>query len=164
MTGPAVRIASDALANMQTALRAALPRETGGILLGWRSSPHVVVVDALHVHDPDAATTQYLRRHGAATDALDHYLATAHNPDIGYVGEWHTHPMPSEPSITDKNSIAAAASNTDAPIAIIVLAWNSTTSDSTTHAAIVRRHDNHVVLTPAPCIPLEGADCDNPTE
>jgi integrative and conjugative element protein (TIGR02256 family) len=164
VTRPAVRIASGALTDMQTALRAALPRETGGILLGWRSSPNIVVVDALHVPDPDAAETQYLRRHGVATDALDQYLATSHNPDIGYVGEWHTHPMPSDPSITDKNSIAAAATSTDAPIAIIVLAWNSATSESTIHAAIVRTHVNHVVLTPAPCMPIEGADPDNSIE
>lgn len=164
MTRPAVRIASGALTDMQAALHAALPRETGGILLGWRGLPNIVVVDALHVPDPDAAETQYLRRHGAATDALDRYLATSHNPDIGYVGEWHTHPMPSDPSVTDKNSIATAATSTDAPIAIIVLAWNSATSESTIHAAIARRLDNQIVLTPAPCIPIEGADSDNPIE
>jgi integrative and conjugative element protein (TIGR02256 family) len=157
MTSPVVQVVPGVLERMQDALLAALPRETGGILVGWRDGTDVVVIDALSVPDEGAQTMHYTRHHDKATRVLDRYLADATDPMIGYVGEWHTHPWPSPPSRTDRTSVAAAASRTDAAVALIVLAWDANQSDADVHTAIVHRRSGQLVLVPATCTIKEGA-------
>lgn len=163
-SAPTIELHPAALTRMQEALLASLPRETGGILIGWRDDTNVIVTDALVVTDSKAGRTRYQRRQKAAKKALDAYLAATTNPLVGYVGEWHTHPALSPPSSTDLDSIAAAAAQTDAPVALIVLATNENSPEIQVHGNIAAQTGEHVIVTPAPCeSPKDIAMTSNPS-
>ncbi len=102
-------------------------RETGGLLLGWRTSDGVVhVTDMVEVPDPSARHTAYKRRHARATAALDGVLAAQpQGSPVGYVGEWHTHPAPVGPSWIDRREIRRISKKTSAPVALIVCAYDA---------------------------------------
>jgi len=117
---PEILVAQDALDAMVAAGLAALPRETGGILAGYRTDRGIVVTRAVVV--PDAASTGlgYLRRQRPASAELATLRATA--PKIvGYVGEWHTHPADQPPSQTDIASFRRTAQSTTDHVALVVL-------------------------------------------
>lgn len=158
MNAPVIELHPEAATQMHEALHAALPQETGGILVGWRNDGNVIVTDALVVADEHADGSNYNRRQASATAVLNRYLASATNPLAGYVGEWHTHPQPCPPSPTDIASIAAAANQTDAPVAIIVLAWDEKRKRTQTHSAIAYATNGPLNVVPARCqAPQENA-------
>lgn len=66
--------------------------EAGGILLGFRRSPHLHVADLTEPLPTDERTRVWFRRnhHGHAQAALRHWERTHRTGD--YLGEWHTHP------------------------------------------------------------------------
>lgn len=66
--------------------------ESGGILLGRRRSKHFEVVYATTPYQSDEQSpTSFLREpDGHQVVATD--LWTASGGEVGYVGEWHTHP------------------------------------------------------------------------
>lgn len=102
--------------------RAALPKETGGILLGFRTPDLVVVTRLLTVPDPRSSRHSYRRRRRHAQDQM----AAARTDDagaVGYVGEWHTHPADQPPSRTDLRALAATARLAAGPVALLVLAY-----------------------------------------
>lgn len=99
-----------------------LPREVGGILVGWREGTHVIVVqDMLVVPYQSPSHSRYDRNHAPAEELLQQHLAEADNPQLGYVGEWHSHPAPQPPSSLDLSTIRNIAGRLDEPIALIVL-------------------------------------------
>lgn len=99
----------------------ALPRETGGILLGFRTPENIVVTRALTVPDPSSSGHGYLRHHrrAQARMALDRGDAPI---VVGYVGEWHTHPADVGPSRTDLRALGATARLAEGPVGLVVLA------------------------------------------
>lgn len=122
-TPPApVRIDRGALADAESLADAALPQETGGILLGDRADGVVVVRRFLEVPDEAAGTTRYQRQHGPAQEALDRILGLE-PPDslLGYVGEWHSHPGPAGPSRQDVKELRASARRLKHPVALVAL-------------------------------------------
>lgn len=122
---PIVSIATRALASASVAAEDALPRETGGILLGWREPDAVVVSEMIEVVDPEASPMSYVRRHAHAEAALQRALEDAAPGDpVGYVGEWHAHPAPQGPSRQDRRELRALARRTAHPVALVVLAHN----------------------------------------
>lgn len=117
-----LQLASTALNNGSDLARAALPRETGGILVGWHEGDTIVVVDVLPVPDKHAGGHHYSRNHKRAQRVLaQHRKQTADN-NVGYVGEWHSHPMPQPPSHLDLNSLAELTEVTDQTVALVVFA------------------------------------------
>lgn len=120
---PSITITARAAAAAEGAAENALPRETGGILLGWRHDPAgngFHVVGALEVVDPKSGRATYHRRHARAQTALAAALVRLDDPDIGYVGEWHSHPQPQGPSPLDRHSIRCFALRHDNPIVLVV--------------------------------------------
>ncbi|WP_442972238.1 Mov34/MPN/PAD-1 family protein [Rhodococcus sp. WAY2] len=105
---------------MHAAGAAALPRETGGILIGFRTEDQIVVTRAIVIADERSTRRAYLRRERRAQLALTSILASAHSV-IGYVGEWHTHPADQPPSHTDIESLKQIAAATSDLVALIVL-------------------------------------------
>jgi proteasome lid subunit RPN8/RPN11 len=91
---------------MRTAATTALPNETGGILLGYRTLDGVRVTGAIEVPDRRATGTSYRRSHRHASRKLATALALepAGSP-VGYVGEWHSHPAPQPPSAPDLTAL-----------------------------------------------------------
>ena len=105
-----------------------LPRETGGILLGYHESNAIVVTNALTINSDRESTTQYVRNDVKANKLLENFLADRATDDpTGYVGEWHSHPAPAGPSPLDVNVLHAIAKTSDVPIALVVCSASPTT-------------------------------------
>ena len=103
----------------------AFPRETGGILLGWREPDAIVVVRLLKVTDPESGCASYTRIHAYAESALLEAIAVMDPGDpVGYVGEWHSHPALQGPSRRDRRELRAVARRTEHPVALIVVAYD----------------------------------------
>lgn len=66
--------------------------ERSGILLGYRTSDEIVVVDMREVPDSKAHRFGYTRRRAPAQRLLDAYLtALRSSADVGWVGDFHSH-------------------------------------------------------------------------
>lgn len=118
---PAIEL--DALATMTDAADRAIPKETGGILLGFRSDQGLHITGAIEVTDLRATKHAYRRAHRRASKLLAAALADQPSDSpVGYVGEWHTHPAPAGPSDIDMHAIAATALAATDQIALVVLA------------------------------------------
>lgn len=101
----------------------AVPHETGGILLGWRTEEAIEVVDVLEVPDPNARLTSYERRHQPAEVALAAALDfLPSESEVGYVGEWHSHCASARHSRQDRRELRALSVLSENPLALIVFA------------------------------------------
>lgn len=101
----------------------ALPRETGGILLGWRGGGRTegcTVTRAVEVPDARSGRCTYERSHAAAEAALQQALGSLADPDLGYIGEWHSHTKIQPPSPQDRSSIRGAARHSDDTLVLVV--------------------------------------------
>jgi integrative and conjugative element protein (TIGR02256 family) len=122
MTRRPVRVTVAATAADLIAKRArkAAPNETGGLLLGWWEGTAVVVAHAVEVPDPDATSSRWTRHENTAQAALDAALSDPSHPWLGYVGDWHSHPAPVDPSTTDELSLRHASRQYPQPLALLV--------------------------------------------
>jgi integrative and conjugative element protein (TIGR02256 family) len=117
-----VRVLDSALGEARTFAETALPGETGGILLGYRSERGVEVQGFLEVPDEQAGPTRYRRRHAAAQARLEAAIAgELPGSPIGYVGEWHSHPEKEGPSSRDVHELRECARQVKDHIALVVL-------------------------------------------
>ncbi len=153
-----VRVLETALANPRTLADAALPNETGGILLGHRRGQEVIVERFLEVPDEDATPTSYRRRHVEAQAALDALLA-AEPPGsaLGYVGEWHSHPGRAGASRRDVKQLRESADQTGAPVALMVLLADGRSWEPSAWIAIGRR-TRRARVEPLSPPPAEGGE------
>lgn len=134
---------------VQSASRA-LPREAGGILVGWSEGTDFVVSDVLAVEDPSAGHYHYVRNHAAADAALAEYLESTTDPATGYVGEWHSHPMLHPPSGTDYQSIDGVVREGAASAVMLVIAFGAE-GITTAFGVVALRDGDHVeILRVAP--------------
>jgi integrative and conjugative element protein (TIGR02256 family) len=117
-----VLVARDALDDAVRAGRDALPKETGGILLGFRTPAQVVVTRVLVIDDPRSSRTRYLRRRRRAQQQMTQALVDAPSV-VGYVGEWHTHPESQRPSGMDVRAVGEIARLAGGAIALLVVAF-----------------------------------------
>lgn len=101
---------------------AALPYETGGVLIGFRTPDLVVVTRTLCVPDPRSSPHRYRRDRRRAQAQMAAAGINTISP-MGYVGEWHTHPADFPPSRTDERALASTARSTGQPVALMVLAY-----------------------------------------
>lgn len=124
----------------QRAASAALPHETGGILIGWYRGDTINVERFLEVKDPDAGTHSYTRRREQADSALSDFLAREGvGTELGYVGEWHVHPRQQPPSPTDVASLSVVAAKLEEPVLLIVLARRGDDWDVYSYVTMHRR-------------------------
>lgn len=142
---PRLHLSTTALTNGAALARMALPRETGGILVGWHEGDTVVVTDVLPVPDKCAGGHHYNRNHKRAQRVLDVHRKQTADENVGYVGEWHSHPAPQPPSHVDLNSLADLTEATDQTVALVVFAVHP---DGTVNAvgAAGRRHGRTVTI------------------
>lgn len=121
---PRLRLAESACAAAARMALEACPLETGGILLGWHEADTIVVSHVLRIGDPHASTHEYVRNDEAAQRALDTFRSVSADGRIGYVGEWHSHPVAQPPSPIDYASLRQLAQEVDHPVALAVFAVN----------------------------------------
>ena len=143
MTDPVeITLSLHAAGTIRDAAWAAMPRETGGILIGWRGGPSrlaVSVYAALVVQDPSAAHTTYELNRDRAQAALDAYLVGQLDHKLGYIGEWHSHPAAQPPSPQDLRSLLASARRAAGPVALVVPAIAPGHTELTWHGRVAER-------------------------
>ena len=101
----------------------ALPVETGGILVGYRTADAIVVADALEVPDSNSSPTSYRRDQELAQVVLDERLR--HEPRssyFGFVGDWHSHTRNARASIRDLKTLRTNTASDGDSLALIVIA------------------------------------------
>lgn len=106
-------LAESAATAMLRAAAAAHPSETGGLLLGPRSSQRPWVTHVLEVPSARRSPAHYVLPAGLAHPLI----ACARRVDrrLGYLGEWHVHPVDTGPSRTDGRTMRRLASHAANP-------------------------------------------------
>jgi integrative and conjugative element protein (TIGR02256 family) len=131
---PEIHLADQARDTLVAAGRRSQHQECGGILIGYREGQVVFVEDALSVADPTAGHSSYLRRSRPAEEVLARYLeplaVEGEEFYLGYVGEWHTHPLPVPPSRTDRVAMRMMARRNPHAVAMVVVARHNDTTVS----------------------------------
>jgi len=106
-----------------------LPRETGGILLGYYdlNVNMVVVVDCLPAPEDSAASETMFERgiEGLSNSVQDASIKTA--GQVRYIGEWHSHPdgcssNPSSHDILQLTELASAMHDEGLPSLVLIIA------------------------------------------
>ena len=115
-----VNLSETALSTVYDRAATAMPVETGGVLVGCEVDGRITITDAIEIPDRNARCDRYGVPAGAASEAVE--LARATDPRVGYVGEWHSHPRPSAPSVTDQATMLSIAQSPDTanPVLLIV--------------------------------------------
>lgn len=115
-----VDVSERAEADLQSAAKAALPHETGGVLVGCVIDDRPVISQAIEIPDDLATVSEYRIAEGAAVRAVA--AARESDPRLGYLGEWHSHPSGAGPSTLDVAAMLRAAEEggTPEPVLIVV--------------------------------------------
>jgi Prokaryotic homologs of the JAB domain len=97
--------------DLERAAADAHPKETGGILVGVHTAGlRPWIVHAVEIPSKDSGRAHYVvpaRRRRQVVERL----RKLHDPRLGYLGEWHSHPMDVGASSTDLESIQAIAND-----------------------------------------------------
>lgn len=117
---PKVDLHPDAAELIHSRAVVSRPRETGGLLLGWWDGETTVIRYAVEVTDPDATSHSWSRAHDSAQTALASALERHEHPWLGYVGDWHSHPLPRGASQQDRVSIRRASTAVAGPAVLLV--------------------------------------------
>lgn len=96
--------AADAIVS---AALAAHPDETGGILVGVRAGGHPWVTHAEEIPSGSRGPAHYTVPQGVTCQVVDRLRAS--DGRVGYLGEWHVHPVNCGPSPTDFSTLAELA-------------------------------------------------------
>ena len=97
----------------------AMPLETGGILVGCEVHGRITITSAIEIPDHNARIDKYTVAQGTTGPAVQG--AQEVDPRVGYVGEWHTHPESSRPSITDLTTMLNLAQEPDISNPVLLL-------------------------------------------
>ncbi len=98
-----------------------LCREVGGLLLGYYADRGPRAAEALVVPDPRATRIRYRRDATLAARILDERVRADTTGLLGYLGEWHTHPLPFGPSGPDVRASVRLAAYGGHEVALLVL-------------------------------------------
>jgi len=97
----------------------ALPLETGGILVGCKVHGRVTITSAIEIPDYGAGIDNYTVAQGTTRPAVQG--AQEVDSRVGYVGEWHSHPDNSPPSLTDLATMLNLAQQPDIKNPVLVV-------------------------------------------
>lgn len=100
-----VLIAEHVAVSMTKMAGAALPCETGGILVGVKARRSIWIVGALELVE-ERSPGHYTVPKGATKPAV-HRARKTIDPRVGYAGEWHSHTGDFGPSSTDRAAMRA---------------------------------------------------------
>lgn len=102
-TPPRAYIVEEALDRLTQAAEQASPYETGGLLVGARTSDGVWITLFLELTTARRSKTRYRIPSGMTHQAIDG--ARRQDARVGYLGDWHTHPADAGPSDLDIASL-----------------------------------------------------------
>ena len=115
-------VSGAALTAAKEAAESRIPRETGGILIGFRSCKDVHVVDIVEVPDDRSTGSRFVLRENSREAALARYLNQV-PPEcpFGYVGSWHSHPTKAHASGRDLQTLYQEAKTAADFVAMVIL-------------------------------------------
>lgn len=148
-------ITRSALVAAEQAAYSRIPRETGGILIGFRSASDVYITDVVEVADDHSTGCRFVLREESREKALTRYLREA-PPEcpFGYVGSWHSHPAQVGASSRDMKTLRQEARSAPDLVAMMVLmqasnsAWVVEGAIGYPRRAIARRANRRPRLRP----------------
>lgn len=132
-SGTKITIAHDVIAAMRLFRKKSAPNETGGILLGSfdivRNVVHIVA--ALPAPEDSRQSPTYFVRGSAHLKPLVDHIARGSAGQIGYLGEWHSHPdgVAARPSADDEQVFSYLQSHigpTGAPFSMVICGKDET--------------------------------------
>jgi integrative and conjugative element protein (TIGR02256 family) len=106
------QILNEALKFIHLESKRHFPDETGGILVGCYLEENCVVIQHATGPGPGAhhKPTRFRRDGEYSQNVLDTLVRTS-DSELDYIGEWHSHPQASNPSLLDVRSMVWTASN-----------------------------------------------------
>ncbi len=134
-----------ALLSQMRTKAAASSNETGGILIGARTTHALLITDIIEIPTKNPHPTHYTLSTDAANNALTSYLNGL--PVVllmGYIGSWHSHPGSSRPSGPDTASLRNDARFQQDTVALIVI--SSTSEAQTARACAKTRIDRPQIV------------------
>lgn len=142
-----IKLAESAHAAMVSAAQAALPTETGGVLLGVLADGDPWVTRAVELLSTDSGPSHFRIAAGRTRAAVRE--ARKSEPRLGYLGEWHSHPADIGPSTTDRSTMRrlAARATKVAPILVVVRATTAGWSLDAHQASVGRVTSRALIYT-----------------
>lgn len=131
-----LHITEAAQAAMRHATHRAAPNETGGVLVGTHVDGHPVVTDAIEISAERPAPSRFIIEEGKTRQAVE--AAAAVDPRVGYMGEWHSHPLDQDTSNTDRVTMQMLAGAPDIGNPALIVARLQTTADVRLDSYMVR--------------------------
>lgn len=118
-----VWLSEDARDMLLAASRRAHPQETGGVLLGVLTVGRPWVTHAMEVPPTRPAESQY----ELPFAIRNHLTARSRQTDrrLGYLGDWHSHPIDLGPSCKDRETMAHLAKTGDCQRPLLFLVRRS---------------------------------------
>lgn len=113
MTPEEVFIAEPVADNMRAWAEASRPLETGGVLVGVLRDGAPWVTSAVLVKYARRSGTSFEIPRGATPVAVE--MAQQHDPRVGFLGFWHSHPANAPASPTDKATLRRAGRRRSRP-------------------------------------------------
>lgn len=117
-TSTKVHASESALDRIREAATLSHPLETGGILVGVHASQHSWVTHAVEVRTVERGHTAY-RLPAGVTRRTVRQLRDL-DPRLGYLGDWHSHPMDVPASATDRLTTVTTAVRTMQPTLLLI--------------------------------------------
>ena len=104
---------------MRAAAGCAHPRETGGILVGVWAEGRPWVTHAFEVESRESGIAHYVLPAGTTRGVVEGLRRA--DPRLGYLGDWHTHPMDAPASGVDRQTVQKLTGTVDSGDGEIVL-------------------------------------------
>jgi integrative and conjugative element protein (TIGR02256 family) len=104
---PVVYVAESVLESVSGAARDSHPFETGGVLLGVRAGGRAWVTAAVEIPAAARSHTSY-RIPAGSTQSVVRAMRRSESR-VGYLGDWHSHPMDSPASRVDRITLVGTA-------------------------------------------------------
>lgn len=118
MADISVFVSETALATVHAAAAHAHPLETGGILVGVQARRGAWITHAIEIPTKERGHTTYWLPADATQQAVQRLRDT--DPRVGYLGDWHSHPINAPASRTDRLTLAQTALGTRQPALLLV--------------------------------------------
>ena len=145
-------IETNELRQMKSIAESRMPNETGGILIGARSSRSLWVLTSVEVPNQQPRPNGYSFATVEANHILHEYLRRGRldKGEFGYIGTWHSHPASLGPSPIDYRTVRRDSRYQGDTVAMVVVAPCGTRW--TTHAVIASKRRTALarVRTPSP--------------
>lgn len=118
MPSTTVHVSESALHSIRASATLSHPLETGGILVGVHTSQYPWVTHAVEVRTGERGHTAYRLPVGATRREVRQLRDL--DPRVGYLGDWHSHPMDVPASATDRLTTATTAVRTMQPTLLLI--------------------------------------------